>query len=143
MFSIGANYDQLPVNAPKCRAIRPTNRDGPMCFSDNSADLPNYWPNSFLNVTANPKYTEHREPLTGDVYRHNGEDDDDFSQSTNFWNKVLKADERQRLIENISAHLIKAQPFIQERQIANFEKVHPDLGNGIRVAMKKIKVKIH
>jgi catalase len=105
------------------------------------SNLPNYWPNSFLNVKANLKFKEHVEKnVSGDVDRHDSSNDDNFEQVTDFWTKVLTPEERERLCNNIGSHLVHAQPFIQERAIANFEKVHPDYGAKVRLAIKKVKV---
>ncbi|MFO0090104.1 MAG: catalase-related domain-containing protein [bacterium] len=49
----------------------------------------------------------------GDVARYNTADDDNFSQVNTFWSKVLKEDERERLVQNIAGHLKDAQPFLQ------------------------------
>jgi len=137
---LGANYNQLPVNRAQCPVMHPTNRDGPYCYDDNMANLPNYWPNSFLDVKANLKFKEHVEKnVSGDVDRFDPSNDDNFEQVTDFWNKVLTAEERERLCNNIGSHLVNAQPFIQERAIANFEKVHADYGAKVRLAIKKVK----
>jgi catalase len=136
---LGANYNQLPVNRPKCPVMHPTERDGPYCYDDNQSNLPNYWPNSFLNSKANPKFKELKEVnLSGDVDRHDSANEDNFEQVTDFWTKVLTAEEKDRLANNIAGHLSNAQPFIQERAIGNFEKVHPDLGQKIRLGIKKV-----
>lgn len=137
---LGANYNQLPVNRPKCPVMHPTSRDGPYCYDDNQSNLPNYWPNSFLNTKCNLKYKEHKDVnVSGDVDRFDNSNDDNFAQVTDFWSKVLTAEERERLANNIGGHLVNAQPFIQERAIGNFEKVHPDFGAKIRLAIKKVK----
>jgi len=134
---LGANYNQIPVNRPKCPVMHPTERDGSWVYDDNQSNLPNYWPNSFLNTKTNPKYKEHKElNVSGDVDRFD-QGEDYFEQVTDFWNKVLTAEERERLANNIGGHLVQAQPFIQERAIGNFEKVHPDFGAKIRMAIKK------
>jgi len=133
---LGANYNQIPVNRPKCPIMHPTERDGPWVYDDNQSNLPNYWPNSFLNTKTNPKYKEHKESISGDVDRHE-QNEDYYEQVTDFWNKVLTAEERDRLANNLGGHLAQAQPFIQERAIGNFEKVHPDFGAKIRLAIKK------
>ena len=39
-------------------------------------------------------------------------------QVTNFWNNVLKEDERTRLAQNIAGHVKDAKPFIQERTVS-------------------------
>lgn len=48
---LGANYLQLPVNCPYKVAVKNYQRDGPMCFNDNQAGAPNYFPNSFEGET--------------------------------------------------------------------------------------------
>jgi catalase len=45
--------------------------------------------------------------------RYNSGDDDNFSQPSIFWKKVLKPEERERLIENLVGHLKSAADFIQ------------------------------
>jgi len=135
---LGANFHSIPVNRPRCQVISLTQRDAPYTYDSNSENLPNYYPNSFLNAKANPKYKESKFTVdSGDVDRHDSSNEDNFSQVTDFWVKVLKPDERERLVSNIAGHLKNALPFIQERAIANFEKAHPDYGNGIRAALKK------
>jgi catalase len=90
---LGANYNQLPVNRAKCPVMHPTQRDGPYCYDDNTTNLPNYWPNSFLDTKCNPKFKEHVDAnVAGDVDRHDSSNDDNFDQVTDFWNKVLTAD---------------------------------------------------
>ena len=41
-----------------------------------------------------------------------------ISQVTDFWKNVLKAAERERLVDNIASHLCNAQQFIQ---VGSFE----------------------
>ncbi|CAG2173108.1 unnamed protein product [Oppiella nova] len=136
---LGANYQQIPVNRAKCPLYHPTQRDGPMRYDDNQGSAPNYWPNSFHNIKDDHQYKEHGERhLVGDIDRHDSSNEDNYEQSTDFWNKVLTPDERQRLVENIAESLAETLPFIQERAIGNFERVHPDLGARIRLALNKV-----
>lgn len=44
---LGANFLQLPINCPYRVSVKNYQRDGPMCFNDNQAGAPNYFPNSF------------------------------------------------------------------------------------------------
>jgi len=136
---LGPNFHHLPVNRPKCPVMHPTQRDGLSVFDDNQAGTPNYLPNSFMKAQAqNPKYKSPKEVLTvPDVDRHESADEDNFTQPGIFFQKVLKEEERERLVQNIAGHLKDAQPFIQERAVANFEKAHKELGHRIREALKK------
>lgn len=134
---IGANFLQLPVNCPYRTSVKNYQRDGPMTFGDNQAGAPNYFPNSFEGPqpTEYVKKLQHKYHLSGDVTRVETEDNDDFSQSRVFWNQVLDSAARKRLIVSLSNHLSKAQPFIQERAVANFYKVSTDLGQALTEAL--------
>lgn len=136
---LGANYRQIPVNCPyRCRAQN-YQRDGPMTVTDNQGGAVNYFPNSFNGPDQNKIYTESRFQVSGDVERYNSADDDNYGQVTLFWTKVLKSDERERLIKNIAGHLQNAQDFLQERAVNMFTKVHIDLGKGIRSELETLK----
>jgi len=138
---LGPNHLQLPVNCPYRVKTKHYQRDGPMCFTDNQAGAPNYFPNSF----GGPQECERARKLapaqkfTGDVYRHSsGETEDNYTQAGVFYTKVLNAEQKGRLVDNISGHLGDASPFIQERAVKNFSQVSTDLGS--RIA-DKLKVK--
>lgn len=76
--------------------------------------------------------------IVGDVCRHDTGSEDNYSQVTDFWVKVLKEDERNRLVDNIAGHVKNAADFIQERAITNFSKVHPDFGTKLRASLKRL-----
>ncbi len=132
-YRLGANYEQLPVNAPKA-AVNTYQRDGFMAYS-NFGGEPNYWPNSFggpepdLNATA-PSFE-----VKGMVARHRySHPNDDFIQPRALFEKVMTEVDRDHLIGNIVAHLGGAKKEIQLRQTALFYRVHPNYGT--RVAEK-------
>jgi len=132
---LGTNYQQLPVNCPFAK-VRNYQRDGPSAY-DNQEGAPNYFPNSFQGPHDDKKYALHADKLSGDVQRYNTADDDNFSQVGNFWRKVLKPDERERLAQNIAGNLKNAKPFIQKRAIANFAKADPEYGRKIEEYIQK------
>lgn len=109
-----------------------------MCFSDNQGGAPNYFPNSF----GGPKECERArklappERVTGDVYRISSGHEDNFSQAGIFYNKVLNAEEKTRLVNNISGHLAGASQFIQERAVKNFSQASSDLGSRLAQNLK-------
>ena len=145
---LGANYLQLPVNCPYRVNVKNYQRDGPMTFNDNQGGAPNYYPNSFEGEffkfcdeeifnnflikgpepSARTRNLQQPYKVSGEVYRFDSGDEDNFSQATIFWNTVLDEAARQRLVSNISGHLVNAQGFIQERAISNFAKVSPEFG---------------
>lgn len=135
---LGANYLQLPVNCPYKVNVKNYQRDGPMCFTDNQAGAPNYYPNSFGGPdvcprarTLDPKYK-----IVGDAQRiESGESEDNFVQATEFWNKTLDVEARKRLVNNIAGHLINASPFLQERAVKMFGQVSSDFGKMLQDAL--------
>lgn len=135
---LGTNYAQLPVNCPYATKVGNYQRDGPQTFNDNHSGVPNYYPNSFNGPIANVnRATPHTVQVIGDVKRYNTADDDNFTQVTVFWRKVLNEQERTALVNNIVGHLCMAQSFLQERAIENFSKVDPEYGRRIREGLNR------
>jgi catalase len=128
---LGPNHLQLPVNCPYKVSVKNYQRDGWMCFNDNQGGAPNYFPNSFSGPQECPR-TKSLEPSTkiiGDIQRiDSGDLEDNFAQATDFWNKVLNAEEKKNLVSNIAGHLCNASQFIQERAVKNFSNVSADFG---------------
>lgn len=136
---LGANYLQLPVNCPYKVSVANYQRDGPMCFNDNQAGAPNYFPNSFTGPAECPR-ARNLEPkyrLVGDVHRvESGETENNFVQATEFWNQVLDTEARRRLVNNIAGHLNNASPFLQERAVKMFGQVSAEFGKLLQEGLK-------
>jgi len=137
---LGTNYLQIPVNRPHNK-VSNYQRDGFMSVDGNQEGAPNYYPNSFSGPQDNRTYLEHRQTFstTADVTRFNSADEDNFTQVGIFYNKVLSAEERTRLVNNIAGHLSKAQEFIQKRAVRNFAQADPDYGRRIEEKIAAIK----
>lgn len=134
---LGANYLQIPVNCPYRTQRANYYRDGPACVTDNQKGAPNYYPNSFGGPEHDVKFQQKALPVSGVMDRYNTHDDDNFSQVTTFWTKVLDEAARARLVDNIAGHLKDAQEFIQQRAVSNFAQVHADFGSRLTAALKK------
>jgi catalase len=142
LHRLGTGYLQIPVNCPYNTRVRNYQRDGFMVVDGNQAGAPNYYPNSFSGPADSATYIEHRtSQKSADVGRYNSADEDNFTQVGVFYNKVLKPEERTRLIQNIAGHLSKAQEFIQKRAIRNFSQADPEYGRRIQEAVDKIMAK--
>jgi len=126
---LGANHLQLPVNCPYRVQTKNYQRDGPMNFTDNQAGAPNYFPNSFGGPTEDERTRRLVPPfkVSGDVHRFQT-NEDNFTQPGIFYNKVLDAGARQRLVDNIAGHLMNASGFIQERTVKMFAQVSTEFG---------------
>jgi catalase len=88
-----------------------------------TAGAPNYFPNSFSGPLDQAQQIEKSFEVSGKCERYSTRDDDNFTQAGEFWRKVLKPEERERLANNIAEHLRDAAEFIRCRAIDNFLKV--------------------
>ncbi|KAM4723175.1 catalase-like [Rhinophrynus dorsalis] len=135
-YRLGPNYLHIPVNSPQGVHVANYQRDGPMCMFKCPGNVPNYYPNSFSSPRDEPKSKEPIFETSGDVDRHNTEEDN-VSQVKTFYKQILTEEQRQRLCENIARHLSDAQIFIQERALKNFHDVDPDYGIRIKTLLDK------
>lgn len=142
-YRLGVNFNDIPVNRPKCPIMNPTFRDGAYCFTDNYGSQPNYYPNSLGSnkINQNRKAMEHRQFLQGEIYRYDSSEDDNYSQAAVFWNRVLAQDERERLVKNLVSHLRRAKPFIQERMVENCGRVSEELGRMVSACLRQVSSK--
>lgn len=134
---LGGNYLQIPVNCPF--KVKNYQRDGPATVNDNQNGAPNYFPNSFSGPNQNKSHVESTIKVTADAKRYDSGNEDNFTQCGLFWRKVLNDQEKKRLIENISGHLINAAEFIQQRAVDNFSKCDQEYGRRLKEALDKLK----
>ncbi|MGM3309347.1 catalase [Anabaena sp. WFMT] len=132
-YRIGANYQQLPVNQPKC-PVAHHQRDGAMALGNNGGNAPNYEPNSHEgSPQQNPAYAEPALDLGNvkcDRYNHR-EGNDDYTQAGDLY-RIMTPDQQEQLIQNILGSLSQAGTDIQKRQICHFFRA--DVNYGRRVA---------
>lgn len=136
---LGTHYEALPVNQPKC-PVHHYHKDGSMRFFDNFEKNPDayYEPNSFNGAIENPAVKEPPLKISGDADRYNHRDNnDDYAQPRALW-MLFTESEKQRLYANYAAHMHGVPLFIIERQLAHFEKIHPDYAKGVRKALQEL-----
>lgn len=135
-YRLGANFAQIPVNKPQA-PVANHHRDGAMRIDGNGGGRPNYAPNSYGGPDANPAEKERPIPLTGVAartpYPQQGRADD-FEQAGMLY-RVMKPDERARLVANIAGHLGHAEKQIQVRQVEHFRKADPAYGAAVAAAL--------
>jgi catalase len=136
---IGANYKQLPVNAP-VSPLHSYSKDGPMRF--HKVSDPVYAPNSKGGPQADTaRYSETAVWHTdGDMVRTAytlRAEDDDYGQAHTFVRKVLNDEERARLVSNIAGHLSNrvSEPVLQ-RAFQYWKNVDEELGDRIEQAVR-------
>lgn len=131
---LGANYAQIPVNCPHATKAANYQRDGQMRIDGNGGSAPNYSPSGRGGPIADPREAEVAVALRGASGRTEypkANRADDFEQAGLLY-RVLREDERARLVSNIAGHLRAAGPEIQRRQVGHF--VRADAEYGARVA---------
>ncbi|WP_234735627.1 catalase [Tellurirhabdus bombi] len=134
-YRLGANYEQIPVN--RCPfAVNNYQRDGQMRIDGNGGSAPNYWPNSFDNITADESYKEPAQTLEStlaDWYDRNGPGENDhYTQPGQFYSKVLSDVDRVHLVQNI-VNSMKGidgprKQDIVNRQLCHFFRANIQLG---------------
>ncbi len=132
-YRIGANYQQLPVNQPKCPVMH-YQRDGAMALGNNGGNTPNYEPNSY--ETAPKQNCAYAEPaldlgnVKADRYDHRA-GNDDYTQAGELY-RLMTPDQQERLVQNIVGSLSQARRDLQMRQLCHFFRA--DVNYGRRVA---------
>ncbi|NUN04738.1 MAG: catalase [Bdellovibrio sp.] len=133
-YRIGVNFQSLPVNRPQS-AVNTYHRDGSMRFDSNDGRLDNYEPNSFQGPRQNPLYAEPPLPLTGAADRYNSHlGNDDFSQAGELY-RLMKADERERLTDNIAGTMKGLPEPLQKINVEHFAKCDPDYGKRLQIKL--------
>ena len=101
------NYQQIPINCPFAATVLNNQRDGQAAVNGNGGKGPNYAPNSYRLPAPQARYTWHTDAIeAGSVIgRYDPMKQDDFFQAGDLYRRVLKADEKTRLVENIVGHL--------------------------------------
>lgn len=135
-YRIGTHYEMLPVNRPIVE-VNTYHMDGSMNFSEPSASKAYYEPNSFDGAVENRDFLEPPFPVDGDGDRYNHrEGNDDFSQPRALFT-LMNASQKEQLFSNIADAMDGVEQNIRDRQIALFEKVHPDYAAGVKKALQK------
>ncbi|MCY1528160.1 Catalase [compost metagenome] len=108
-----------------------------MRFFANSQNPDAYYePNSFGGPVQAAEYAEPALAIDGAADRYDHRDgNDDYSQPRALF-QLFAEGQRQRLFANIAASMTGVPQFIIDRQLAHFDKVHPDYGNGVRAALE-------
>jgi catalase len=138
LHRIGANYEQLPINAPKS-PVHTYSKDGPMTYRT-TAD-PVYAPNSYGGPVASaaaagqPNWAVEAAEIGRYAYAKH-RDDDDFVQPRALYEKVLTETEREHLVTNIAGHIkggVTSE--ILPKVIEYWRSVSPDLGARVAKAV--------
>ncbi|SJZ69727.1 catalase [Novilysobacter spongiicola] len=135
-YRLGAHYNALPVNAPRC-PVHHYHKDGAMRFFEpRTVDADAYYePNSVGGPKQAPGFAEPALALRGDADRFDHRDgNDDYTQPGNLF-RLFDEGQRERLFANIAAAMRGVPEHIQRRQLAHFDKCDPAYGRGVAMAL--------
>jgi catalase len=145
-YRVGANANQLPVNAAKC-PVHHYQRDGKMagmCPARGKMDVQgsgvNYYPNDQINAGAavpEPSVAEPLMPVLENVWitRHGLADDEDhYSQAGNLF-CLMDESQKAQLTTTIAEGLVQATESVQKRMLEQFGKADTDYAERIQSIM--------
>ncbi|MGN6388590.1 MAG: catalase [Burkholderiaceae bacterium] len=134
-YRIGANYQQLPVNAPKC-PYHNNQRDGAMRFDGNGGARQHYEPSHFDSaVKEAPQFSEPPLSLDGAAAQWSHRVDEDYYSQPGALFRLMSPAQRKLLIDNVVGAMQGVPRFIQERQIGHFAKADPAYGAGVAAGL--------
>ncbi|MDT7570207.1 MAG: catalase, partial [Actinomycetota bacterium] len=147
-YRVGANYLQLPVNAPKNVTVATNQRDGAMAYRQDMVEGQNpsinYEPSNYAAPVEapQPSHTEQGPEITGRLTRARIPRRNDYKQAGERYQ--LQEDwERDELIANLVDKLSGVSRPLQERMVWHFLMADSDygrrVGEGIGVSVDDVK----
>ena len=139
LHRIGANYEQLPINAPRVE-VHSYNKDGAMTFR-HAGTQPVYAPNSYGGPAADTdaagavSWAVSGDELGRFAYdKHR--DDDDFGQAGSLYRDVMDDTDRRHLVANIVDHASDhVTGEVQLRVVAYWSRVDEQLGSQVAAGL--------
>ena len=133
-YRVGVNAEQLSVNKPRC-PVHHYHADGTMRLAGHANPDAYYEPNSMGGSVQDERYREPPLTLSGTADRYNHRDgNDDYRQPGDLF-RLMSADQKQQLFNNIAAAMQGVPLEIVKRQIAHFHKADPAYAAGVAGAL--------
>ena len=121
--------------------MAPTQRDGAMRTDENHGYVPNYYPNSFMNVKDSDNFLDSNFTVPQTVvYRYDDKDEHNYEQPRDLYNS-FSSDWKERLHRSVAMALTGAMDFIVDRQLDELRKVDPSYAEGVRLEMNRLRKK--
>lgn len=134
---LGANFMQIPVNAPKHAQHYTNQRGGSMTVDGNGGAAYNYYPNSIDGAETDSNFAPPQIKIDGTLARQTPQVEDvDYVQAGELYARVLDDGAKRNLISNIVGHLGGAKKNIQYRQSAVFYKANQEYGTRVAEGLK-------
>ncbi len=130
-YRLGVNHHQIPVNRP-INETHAYHRAGSIRVDGNGGGAPNYHPNSFDGVETSKAAELPPYAGVGPVDRYDHRADGDYYSQAGALFRLMNADQKKLLIDNIVGAMKSVPEFIQLRQLEHFDKADPAYGEGVR-----------
>ena len=130
-YRLGVNYHQIPVNRPLSASLH-YHRDGVGRVDGNGGSEYHYHPNSFDEVIEYPDDSPPPYLGSGPIKRHDHRADQDYYSQAGALFRLMSAEQRKLLINNVAGAIKSVPAFIQDRQLAHFTKADKAYGEGVR-----------
>ncbi|MCD2516419.1 catalase [Massilia sp. G4R7] len=135
LYRVGTNHQHLPVNAPRC-PFHNQQRDGAMAIANGGAARNYATIDSVGRGALGMGHGEPELPISDDAGRYDFRGmEDDYTQAGNLF-RLMTAQERQNLCDNLAGALSTVDEDIVLRQLRQFDKADPAYGRGVREALK-------
>lgn len=131
-YRVGANYLQLPINAPKKRVA--TNQEGGQMLYrvDRSHPHINYEPSTVGGLhEAEQEGKDHQPYVQGKIVRQKIDRTNDFKQAGERY-RLMEDWEKDDLIANLTNAMQSCDPRVQEKMLNYFFKCDSEYGNRIK-----------
>lgn len=147
-YRIGANFNQIPVNAPRC-PVHHYQRDGAMAGmcpafggSNNQGGGVNYYPNDRTAQGAPAPAAEYAEPplpLLGEAWvkAYDTSAEDHYSQAGALF-RVMTEAQKEQLAGTIAGGLVHATPSARERMLAQYARADADYAYRVAAALERL-----
>jgi catalase len=137
-YRLGVNFGQIPVNSPKC-PYHSYHRDGAMRTDGNQGRTLSYYPNGRGEWSTDPEVPNSPPPVEGSAAHWDHRVEDDHYQQPGDLFRLMTTEQRRSLFDNTARQLRDVSALIQRRHIANCAKADPAYGEGIRMALARLK----
>lgn len=127
-YRLGANFTQIPINAPYTTRAHNYQRDGAMCVNGNGGSSINYERPKTEDVPDPVDSITHQNGKMQGPGRYNCTTADDGNQAGVFWRSVLKLEERKRVVSRIVKSLKGVKGHICARVVAYIKVGDEDWG---------------
>ncbi|WP_025916915.1 catalase [Herminiimonas sp. CN] len=134
-YRLGINHHQIPVNAPRCPYQHSFHRDGAMRTDGNLGSTINYEPNRLGEFAQDAAAGEPPLALDGAAQRYDHRADGDYYSQPGALFRLMDAQQKQQLFDNIARSIGSVPQDIQRKQIEHFNKADPAYGAGVMVAL--------